>query len=155
MKINLEINDTNSLTNFGNKLLDELKNIGDQLKTISVRMCSPQYLVASYSYSMKKGGDSMALVYRVTAGAPTVKDVTERRMTIQVNDAVVDTRVYGGDVTDLGEVSVEQNANVVLNLVDVDDAGNVSEPAVYTFVATDTVVPPVPGGFGVALLREE
>lgn len=95
------------------------------------------------------------LVYAVTAGLPVDGDVVERRLTIEVAGAEPEQRTYNGTDTDLGEVRVEQDATVTLSLVDVDDAGNVSEPAVVTFQANDTIPPSQPGQFGVALVREE
>lgn len=100
--------------------------------------------------------DTMALVYSVSAAAPVDSDVVKRQLTIDVvgQDQVVNT--YPGDATDLGEITVEQGATVTLVLIDVDDAGNTSEPAVAgPFTATDTIPPAKPGEFGVTLVREE
>ena len=103
------------------------------------------------------GENKMAnvLVYAISAGSAGANDVAERRLSVTVNGEVVENRVYGGDVVDLGELKVAQDADVSLALVDVDDAGNVSPPAIYVFKATDTIVPPVPGSFGVNIVREE
>jgi hypothetical protein len=98
---------------------------------------------------------SMALVYSVSAGPAVDADVTGRQLTVVVNGEVLSTVELAGSATDLGEVKVEQNANVTLSLVDVDDAGNRSQPAVLDFVATDTIPPAQPGSFGVTLAREE
>jgi hypothetical protein len=62
---------------------------------------------------------------------------------------------YPATTVDLGELSFKQGDSVILSLVDVDDAGNASEPAVLAFVAKDTIPPQAPGGFSVALIREE
>ena len=97
----------------------------------------------------------MALVYSVSAGPAVDADVTGRQLTVVVNGEVLSTVELAGSATDLGEVKVEQNANVTLSLVDVDDAGNRSQPAVLDFVATDTIPPAQPGSFGVTLAREE
>lgn len=95
------------------------------------------------------------LVYKVTAGAVTDTDVVERRLSVSVNGSNVDTKVFSGDATSFGELSFNDNDNVVLTLVDVDDAGNVSSPAILEFVAIDTIPPAKPGEFGVTLTREE
>lgn len=98
----------------------------------------------------------MALIYTVTAGAPVDRDVVARELTVIVNgEASGEPRTYPGSATDLGEVRVEQDANVVLALVDVDDAGNRSQPATVEFTATDTIPPAQPGAFGVQLVREQ
>ncbi len=98
---------------------------------------------------------SMALVYSVTAGPPVDADVTSRELTVVVNGETLSTTSLNGSATDLGEVKVEQNAVVVLSLVDIDDAGNRSQPATTEFTATDTIPPAQPGQFGVTLVREE
>lgn len=99
--------------------------------------------------------NSMALVYTVSAGPAVDADVTGRQLTVVVNGEVLSIVELAGSATDLGEVKVEQNANVTLSLVDVDDAGNRSQPAVLEFVATDTIPPAQPGSLGVTLAREE
>ena len=96
----------------------------------------------------------MGLVYEVTCAAPVDADVVERRLTISVNGEVVSTEEYEGSTVSFGEKVFQQGDNVVLNLVDVDDVGNVSEPAIVEFVANDTIPPSVPG-LSVALVREE
>lgn len=96
----------------------------------------------------------MGLVYEVTCAAPVDSDVVERRFTVSVNGETVSTDVYGGSVVSFGERVFKQGDNVVLNLTDVDDVGNVSDPAIIEFVANDTLPPSVPG-LSVALVREE
>ena len=100
-------------------------------------------------------GEIFMLIYSVDAGAPGANDVVERKMTITVNDNVVDTKSYKGDVVDLGELGFEEQDKVSLSLVDVDNVGNVSPAAIFEFVAVDTIAPPAPGSFGVKLVREE
>ena len=95
------------------------------------------------------------LVYSVTAGAVVDKDVAERRLSVTVNGEVRETKPFSSDTTNFGELVFADNDNVVLSLVDVDDAGNVSSPAVVEFVALDTVPPVAPGEFGVSFVREE
>lgn len=97
------------------------------------------------------------LTYVVSVGPVTDGDVVERQLSVSVN-GVVTPEVYKSfpaDTTNLGEISVPQDAVVVLTLVDVDDAGNRSEPAVVEFVATDTIAPVKPGELGVTLVAEK
>lgn len=102
----------------------------------------------------KEEGANMSLVYNVTAGPVVDRDVSERRLNVTVNgETTIST--FTSEVTSFGEFSFPDNANVVLTLVDVDDAGNVSSPAVVEFVAMDTIPPAKPGEFGVTLVREE
>ncbi len=96
------------------------------------------------------------LVYKVSVGPVVDADVVERQLVVAVDGtATDDVKVFPADTTELGEISVPQGASVVLTLVDVDDAGNRSEPAVLEFVAADTLPPAQPGAFGVTLVREE
>lgn len=98
----------------------------------------------------------MALVYSVTAGAPVDADVVARELSVSVNGTPVGEPVsLDGKATELGEIKVEQGAKVLLTLVDIDDAGNRSQPATLEFEAADTIAPAQPGSFGVTLAREE
>ena len=99
-------------------------------------------------------GDNMALVYLVTCDPATANDVVERRLTIKVNGETKNQLTFDPYISDLGEQVFLDGDNVVLSLVDVDDVGNVSEPAVLEFVAADTIPPERPG-FNVKLVREE
>lgn len=93
------------------------------------------------------------LYYAVSAAPPVDKDVVSRRLTVTVNGEAKTTD-YTADATDLGEVGAKEGDLVVLVLVDVDDAGNVSAPAEISFTAADTLPPAAPE-FGVTLVREE
>jgi hypothetical protein len=97
----------------------------------------------------------MALVYTVTAAPVVDADVVARRLTVTIDGEPGETADFPADTTSFVEsVTVPQDSNVVLTLVDIDDAGNASEPAVVEFVATDTIPPAKPGEFGVTLVRE-
>lgn len=97
---------------------------------------------------------NMALVYNLSCGLPLDSDVVERRLTVVVNGKVNPVSVFSKDTADFGEFTFTQDDEVVLSLVDVDDAGNTSPPATLEFVATDTLPPETPGGFVVSLVRE-
>jgi hypothetical protein len=103
-----------------------------------------------------RSDESMAdvLSYTVTAALPVDADVVSRMLTIVVNGEDMGTVDVPVDSTELSVFSAPQDAEVTLTLVDVDDAGNKSEPAVYSFVATDTIAPAQPGGLGVTLTGE-
>jgi hypothetical protein len=131
---------------------NNLRQIKRTLQQMNMRMIHPSLKVFNIRSLMKDG--VIMLVYNVTAGVVVDKDVTERRLTVTVNDAPVSTKSYAADAVVFDEVGVNQGDKVVLTLVDVDDAGNVSEPAVCEFVGNDTIPPVKPGEFGVALVRE-
>ena len=122
------------------------------LQKMNMRSIHPVAFQCNFSYREES---FMALVYNVTAGPVVDKDVSERRLSVSVNGEVKSTSPYPADTTSFGELSFSDNDKVVLTLVDVDDAGNVSSPAVVEFVAVDTVPPAEPGQFGVAFVREE
>ena len=115
----------------------------------------PYGLGVKFISKTKGGVMANIMVYGLTAGSAGAADVVERRLSVTVNSEVVENRTYAGDIVDLGELKVAQDADVSLALVDVDDVGNVSSPAIYVFKATDSIAPPVPGSFGVNILREE
>lgn len=96
------------------------------------------------------------LTYNVSVGPVVDADVVSRELSVYVDgeETARETRVYPADAIGLGSVSVPQNAAVVLKLVDIDDAGNRSEPAVLEFTATDTIAPSAPGDLGVTLVNE-
>jgi hypothetical protein len=102
-------------------------------------------------------GETMAnvLTYRVSVNAPVDGDVVSRELTVTVNGVELMVVNAVGNATDLGSVDVPQDALVVLSLVDVDDAGNKSEPATVEFTAVDTLAPAQPGGFNVTLVSEK
>lgn len=102
-------------------------------------------------------GETMAnvLTYRVSVNAPVDGDVVSRELTVIVNGVASTVVTAAGNATDLGSVDVPQDALVVLSLVDVDDAGNKSEPATVAFTALDTLAPAQPGGFNVTLVSEK
>ena len=94
------------------------------------------------------------LTYRVSAPAPVDADVVARELLVVVNGLPKPVAVFPASTTDLGVVEVEQDAEVIVSLRDVDDASNYSEPAVLEFVATDTLPPAQPGSLGVVLESE-
>lgn len=94
------------------------------------------------------------LTYRVSAPVSVSKDVVNRLLTLSVNGKDEGIATLPGNATELSVFSVPQNAEVVLTLVDVDDAGNKSEAATLSFVAVDTIPPAAPGGLGVTLVGE-
>jgi hypothetical protein len=94
------------------------------------------------------------LIYGLSVGPAVDGDVVKRVLTVEVNSELVETREFEPSATDLGEIGVVEGDNVNLALVDVDDAGNTSEPAFVRFVAVDTIPPVTPGSFGATLLRE-
>jgi hypothetical protein len=94
------------------------------------------------------------LTYEVTAGPVSDADVLSRTVTLTVNGESRGSKDYSADTLTFDPIVVSQNDNVVLTLVDTDDAGNPSAPAVIDFVAADTIPPSQPGLFSVQLVSE-
>lgn len=95
------------------------------------------------------------LTYAVSAAPVVEGDVVSRELSVVVDGLEQPVVSFPGYAVDLGTVDVPQNSEVVLRLVDVDDAGNRSEPAEVTFVAVDTLPPSAPGVLGVSLVGEK
>jgi len=95
------------------------------------------------------------LVYSVTAAPAVDSDVESRVLTVVVNGEAREPQTFAPADTNLGEHAFADSDVVTLTLVDVDDAGNSSQPAVLEFVAADTIPPAKPGEFGVTLVRED
>ena len=122
-----------------------------QLRRVAFKMSGPPY---AFHVSLI-GMESEMLVYSVTAGPAVDSDVASRRLVVTVNGDVQSTAEHAADTTSFGEIAVPQDANVVVSLVDIDDAGNESQPSFFEFVAKDTIPPSQPGALGVTLVREE
>jgi hypothetical protein len=80
------------------------------------------------------------LIYIVTA-PPASDNVVERRFTIEMAGIDPVTQTFGTGDTALGQVAAPEGAEVTLTLVDVDDAGDASEPLVRSFVAATSAEP--------------
>lgn len=128
-----------------------LSGVEKQLKRLVRKQTRPFAL----SVKLLTRRSSSMLIYSVTAGPVVDSDVVKRLLTATVNGEASEPSEYPADTTNFGEIGFADNDSVILSLVDVDDAGNSSEPAVFEFVATDTIAPAQPGSFGVTLLREE
>lgn len=93
------------------------------------------------------------LTYAIVAAPPSDADVVERILTVTL-DGEATSKPYPGETSKFDDLTVPQGANVILSLVDVDDAGNRSGAATVSFVATDTIPPSDPSGLGVTLVSE-
>ena len=133
-----------------NKLTAEVSRLRREVKRLAFVQRRPMV-----RFFLVDEVDGMALVYAVSAGAPVDKDVAVRELSVTVDGVKSPVATFAGDATDLGDLRVEKGAAVVATLVDVDDAGNRSQPAVVEFVAVDTIPPATPSGFAITLVRED
>ena len=92
------------------------------------------------------------LFYKPVLGTSGAPDVVASELTWTVNGGPPTSELF----TDSLEIGVQAGDVVVLTQVDIDDAGNRSEPSpAFEFTAADTLAPPAPGAPGVILVREE
>jgi hypothetical protein len=94
------------------------------------------------------------LTYRVNlVPVPEDSDIVQQVLAVTVGDTVTTLPPVLADVTST-EIVVDQDSQVDLSLTYIDDAGNVSQARTFSFVATDTLPPAVPGEFSVTLVSE-
>lgn len=82
-------------------------------------------------------------------------DVVSRKLALTMPDGtVVSSEVPGKDAADSETFEVPQDSVVKVSCVNVDDAGNESEPRVQEFTIADTIPPAQPGEIGVRVTGE-
>jgi len=81
-------------------------------------------------------------------------DIAHRRLKVIVNGEEKDDAPIPLEVKAFEGLTIEQDAEVTLQLRNVDDSGNQSEPSVFEFKAVDNVAPAAPGSFGVTCVGE-
>lgn len=82
-------------------------------------------------------------------------DVVSRRLTVIIDDASAEVEELSPTAAECGEHQGPDGALVSGSLIDIDDAGNMSEPREYSFVLSDTIPPPLPGEMGLRITGEE
>lgn len=101
------------------------------------------------------GEDQMTdkIIFRVVLPNASADDVKTREITVDIGGEVLCwvTDVVGPTAY---EFTGPQDAQVCVTLVDIDDAGNRSEPASLTQQLTDNFAPPAPGAIGLELVKE-
>lgn len=104
------------------------------------------------------GEDQMTdkIIFRVVLPNASAADVKLRELTVDIDGQV--TRwlidVVNVEATESYELTGPQGAQVCVTLVDIDDAGNRSEPASLTQQLTDNFAPPAPGAIGFEFVNE-
>ena len=97
----------------------------------------------------------MDLLKFVVAVPAAEGDVVKRNLAVTLPDGSVQTaELPGKDAAESAEFEVPQDSEVKVSCVNVDDAGNESEPRVQSFVIADTIAPAVPGELGVRVTGE-
>ena len=95
------------------------------------------------------------LSFVVVLPAPGAADVVTRELSVTIaggTPVVINPAVYA---IESQEFSGNDNDSVHLELVDVDDAGNLSTTSVLDTILIDTLAPPQPGEMGIRVTRED
>ena len=134
-------------------LLNELIAVGRSiLKALRLRRPGLVFLVVTGEFTK---GHTQMLRFKLILPAPGASDVVTRKLSIQVGNGDPQNFALPGDALETQEFEGEDNAAVSGQLVDVDDAGNESEPRDYFFLLVDTLAPPQPGEIGLVVTGEE
>lgn len=101
------------------------------------------------------GEDQMAdkILFRIVLPEPSAADVKTRELTVDI-DGEVKHLLIDVEATEPWEFTGPQGAQVCVSLVDIDDAGNRSEPVSLTQQLTDNFAPPAPGAIGFEIVDE-
>jgi hypothetical protein len=100
------------------------------------------------------GEKNMAITFKVQLPAKSAADVVARELTVKIGDSEPIFTELAADAAEVDELQGPEGAEVEVSLVDIDDAGNRSEPSVATAVLADTFAPPKPGELGIQLTGE-
>lgn len=99
--------------------------------------------------------DGLMLVYKLHLPVPGAADVVARELSVKIADADPVLFVLQPADVEFSPIKANAGEKVSGELVDVDDAGNRSEPRAFEFTAADTLAPPQPGEVTAELVAEE
>jgi len=94
------------------------------------------------------------ILFDVILPPPGAADVVSRELTITRDGADPVLTTVGKEETKVAG-KAPQDSVLTLTLVDVDDAGNRSEPRVQTATVSDTFAPAQPGELGIVVTGED
>jgi hypothetical protein len=122
------------------------------LRDILLRCSNPGLLRISIT-----GEDPMAdkILFQVVLPPKSAPDVVRRELTVSFADGSQDVIELSADATSSDTLKGDQDSEISVSLVDIDDAGNRSEPSLAAFELLDTVAPPAPGELGLSIVGEE
>lgn len=93
--------------------------------------------------------------FKVILPQPVDSDVVTRSLSVQIDDNIPEITEVSPDTAEVDGFEGLQDAKVKLSLVDVDDAGNPSQPSTLDVVLLDTFAPPQPGLLGIVATGEQ
>ena len=122
--------------------------ISQLIKVLRLRKPGMVFLV----YRQNLENDMLKFV--LVLPAASAFDVVSRELSIQVgNELSMKTIDVSKNETE--ELSGQEGDTVSGSLIDIDNAGNRSEPRDFEFTLVDTLAPPMPGELGLRLTGEE
>ena len=96
----------------------------------------------------------MALKYKIGLPPAGASDVSIRKVSKTINAGPTEVVELAGNASEF-ELTVERDAAVAIQLVDVDGSGNASQPGpVFAFTAVDTIPPPTPGEMSILSVEQ-
>ncbi len=98
--------------------------------------------------------DKNMLNFNLTFPPPGASDVVKRNLFIRIGTNDPESIDYPADATESKEFQGYEGWTVAGTLVDVDDAGNQSQPREFNFNLADTIAPPKPGELGLSINSE-
>lgn len=102
-----------------------------------------------------KDGENDMLKFYLALPEKSAPDVVSRELTVSIAGGEPLVYTLAGDATQSEEFVGSDNDQVTGTLVDVDDAGNKSQPSDFLFALVDTIPPPTPGTVGLVVTGEE
>jgi hypothetical protein len=91
--------------------------------------------------------------FKVVLPPPAAADVVKREL-LFVDSNGSKSFELASNALSSDILSGDQDSQVSVSLVDIDDAGNRSEPSVAKFTLLDKIAPPKPGEMGLVLVGE-
>lgn len=105
------------------------------------------------SFQVSQGEKNM-LKFCVCLPPKSADDVTSRELCVSINDGDTVKKTVDGDTVHVDEFVGQHGDTVAGYLVDIDGAGNRSEPSLFNFTLVDNIAPPMPGEVGVMVLGQ-
>lgn len=131
-----------------------LNRIADSLAAMRFQFSTPGQLRVVFTQKWRNGTVD-TIKFKVILPELVDADVVSRELTVQVADLPPAVSTVDKLTTEVDGFSGEQNAPVKISLIDIDDAGNRSEPSVLEASLLDTFPPAKPGELSLVETGEE
>ena len=131
-----------------------LTRIADSLAAMRFQFSTPGQLQIVFT-KKRRMGHMDTISFKVVLPTLLDADVVSRELTVQVSDLPPVVATLDTAATESDGYSGEQDAPVTVTLVDLDDAGNRSEPSTLSVTLTDTFPPAKPGELSLVQTGEE